>query len=144
MIEPTFTFLCDAAVESDGKLTAVGVGIDTLGSGQVPFQHKRLCLVIGFHYEAEDAGERGLRLQVVEADGRDLVPRQETPISFPMPNEPKATARFVTEHNGLQFNNWGTHEFRIFLDEELVAAVPLNVVQTTPLEDPPAIDRSSL
>ena len=52
MIEPTFTFLCDAAIQSDGKLTAFGVGIDTLGARETPFQHPRLCLVIGFHYES--------------------------------------------------------------------------------------------
>ena len=131
MIEPTFTFLCDAAIQSDGKLTAFGVGIDTLRAPETPFQHPRLCLVIGFHYESEDAGERSLRLQIVEADGRDLVPRQEGPIEFPVPTGPKATARFVSEFNGLQFNSWGAHEFRIFLDEEQVAAVPINVVQVS-------------
>ena len=131
MIDLTLAFLCDAAVESSGKLTAVGVGIDTLASPEVPFQHPRLALVVGFHYEAEDAGERTLKLRIVEADGRDLVPIQQGPIHFLTPDEPKATARFVSEFNGLQFNSWGTHEFRIFLDEEHVAAVPLNVVQTS-------------
>jgi len=129
LIESIFTFLCDAAVESNGKLTAVGVGIDTLGSRQTPFRHSRLCLVSGFHYEAEDAGQRQLRLQIVEADGRDLVPQEEKPIVFAVPTEPKATARFVSEYNNLQFNAWGVHEFRIFLDEEQVAVVPLNVVR---------------
>lgn len=129
MIERTFAFLCDAAVESGGKLTAVGVGIDTLGSKEIPFQHPRIALVLGFHYGAEDAGERTLRLKIVDADGHDLVPRQEGSISFLTPSGPKATARFLTEFNGLQFNNWGTHEFRVFLDEEQVAAVPLNVTR---------------
>ena len=127
MIEPIFTFLCDAAVESGGKLTAVGVGIDTLGSRVIPFQHPRLCLVIGFHYEEEDAGERMLKLQIVEADGRDVLPQQESPITFGRPNGPKSTIRFLTEFNSLQFNSWGTHEFRVFLDDVAVAAVPLNV-----------------
>ena len=129
MIDLMFSFLCDAAVDSNGKLTAVGVGLDTLSAEQIPFQHQRLCLVTSFRYEAEDAGQRNLRLQIVEADGRDLVPQQEEAFPFPVPREPKASARFMHEFNGLQFNAWGTHEFRIFLDEEQVVAVPLNVVQ---------------
>ncbi len=42
----------------------------------------------------------------------------------------------MSEFNGLQFNSWGMHEFRIYLDAVQVAAVPLNVIQLQQSTEP--------
>lgn len=128
-MEVQLAFICDAAVESGGKLHALGIGIDTLGAAQVPVRHPKLSLVFGMSYGPEDVGEHVLELRVVDADGRDAIPavRQRFPLTDPTGT--RGGARFVLELNDLQFNRWGSHEFRISLNGAAGAAIPLEIVQ---------------
>lgn len=123
-------FLCDAAVESGGKLHALGIGIDLLSATQVPVRHPRLSLVLGLDYSYDEVGEHTLGLRVIDADGQDAVPQSEQ--RFPLlldTGRLRGTARFVMELQDVQFNRWGQHEFRIFVDNHLLTQIPLEVAR---------------
>lgn len=129
-------FLCDVAVESGGKLHALGIGINVLGMTQIPLRHPRLSLVLGISYGRDEVGEHDMELRIVDADGHDAVPAvaQRFPLTDPE-EAPRGGARFVLELNDLQFNRWGSHEFRIAFDGSAVATIPLEIVQ---INRPPA------
>lgn len=134
-MDAQLAFLCDAALESGGKLHALGIGIDTLWAPQVPVRHPRLSLVLGISYGREEVGNHLMELRVVDADGQDAVPAITQ--SFPLldPERPRGDARFVLELNDLQFNHWGSHEFRISCDGTQVMAIPLEIAKRP---EPPA------
>ena len=129
MITPRYSFLCTSAVEVNGSISAINIDPGPIVSGRVPFRHRRICLVFGFEYTADDAGERLLTVHVIEADGKDAVPPDTSFVIIPAPQEVTAFWRTFIEFNDLQFNSWGTQEFRVFLDQELVATTSIEVVQ---------------
>ena len=136
-MEARLAFLCDAAVESGGKLHALGIGIDVLSASQVPVRHPRLSLVLGLDYNQDEVGEHTMGLRVVDADGQDAVPQIEQ--RFPLlldPGRPVGTARFVMELQDVQFNRWGQHEFHIYVDNRLLTQIPLQVARLQ--QAPPA------
>jgi hypothetical protein len=69
-----YAFLADAAETVNGKLYVMGGGITILWRNQFPAPLD-VSLVVAFHYNAAEAGgQRELKLEVNDADGKNILP----------------------------------------------------------------------
>ena len=73
-MEVNFSFLCDYADNSGGKLTAVGIGFDTIYTRTVPATHPMLYAVAGLQFSSVETGSKQIGIRIVDADGNEIAP----------------------------------------------------------------------
>lgn len=129
--------MCDAATDSGGKLNILGV-YDTIGSVKTPFQHSRCAIVLKIRFERIERGEHKLKLNIVDQDGKLVVPSLEAPlrIHFPDSNS-SATAQMILDLQNLKFERFGEFSIDLAMDGRQEASIPLFVKQVHP-PTPPA------
>ena len=131
-MEVTFAFLCDYADTTGPKLTAVGVGIDTIRAREVPAQHYLLYAVAAFRFTIAEtrSGTRKLAVHLVDADGEAVMP----PLNVDIPMEPPQagygyrTHRVALALQGLTFRRYGDYSVSWLVDGVEVKTLPLKVV----------------
>lgn len=77
-MEVSYAFLCDFADTTSGKLTAVGIGFDTIYARTAPATHRQFFAVIGIQFSSVEAGAKDLGLRVVDVDGNVIVELDST------------------------------------------------------------------
>ena len=65
--------LCDAATDDNGKLNLLGA-FDTIYAPQLPAVHPQCSVALRVTFMSGDEGERKLKLNFVNADGRAIMP----------------------------------------------------------------------
>ena len=71
--------LCDAATDDNGKLNLLGA-FDTIYAPQLPAVHPQCSVALRVTFMSGDVGERKLKLNFVNADGRAIMPPIEIPV----------------------------------------------------------------
>jgi len=124
-----FSFLCDAATESAGKLNALGIGIDRLIVRELPRAHRRLVVVTRVAFEPEDAGPKPFVIELIGPDGKEVAPRVDGQLDVQF-GEGASTARanIIIEIANAMFSSVGPHEAKLSLGSEEIAVLPLEVV----------------
>ena len=124
-----------AGLSIDHKLNIMGI-FTTLNAPQVPVVHPQMKLVTQFEFDASETGQRPLRVTLVDADGHELfgigavVTIQATHDGHP------ALLNQILDLSHLAFPAFGDYEFRILIDDEIAAEIPLNVAQMKPPAQP--------
>lgn len=110
-MEVNYTFLCDYADNSGGKLTAVGIGFDTIYARTVPATHPMLYAVIGLWFSSVEAGSKQIGLRIVDADGNEIAPalNREVNVPPPPPGFTYRTLRLVMGVGNLTFEAYGDY-----------------------------------
>lgn len=123
-----FAFLSDAAQESGGKLHAIGIGVDSLVSPQLPASRPLLVVVVQVRYSVAEVGPKELTVRIVDADGGNIIPPIEAQAEFGEPQPGMAgVARYVIELAALAFDAYGDYAIHVAVGGHEVANLPLSV-----------------
>lgn len=130
MINIKHAVLADyAMVSKDGKLSIIGI-FERLFAQKFPVTHPQMCLVLNFEADRADAGKQHrLEFQLIDADGKvQLNFGGEMAVAAPPPGE---NVRFnhIVNLNNVVFKAMGTYEFKVLVNGEVRAGVPVRLVE---------------
>jgi hypothetical protein len=119
--------LCDAANEDNGKLNLLGA-FDTIFATQMPSVHPQCAVALRVTFMSGDEGERKLKLNFVNADGRAIMPSIEIPVTVVLPDEVHfLTRNFLVNIQQLKFAEEGLYSVDVRLDDKSQGNIPLSV-----------------
>ena len=119
--------LCDAATDDNGKLNLLGA-FDTIYAPQLPAVHPQCAVALRVTFMSGDEGERKLKLNFVNADGRAIMPPIEIPVAVALPDDAHfLTRNFIVNIQQLKFAEAGLYSVDVRLDDESQASIPLLV-----------------
>ena len=124
--------LCDFAADYNGKMVISGT-FDALAAKALPVVHPQCVLAMRICMTPEDNGEHDMTINIIDADGKSL-DEKNMPVKIKMPVQVPENASFVTRNfvmnfQGLRFPTAGIYSVDVSVDEELVARLPLRIVQ---------------
>lgn len=127
-METVLAFICDYADASKGKLSAIGIGFDTIFTRTIPAVHPIFALVVKFKVSVTEAGNKDIRISLIDADGHDVT----TPISatINVPRPPGATEAFgqiVTNFSNVKFPQYGAYAVSVVIEGSELSRVPFRV-----------------
>ena len=121
--------VCDAATDSGGKLNMLGV-YDTIGAPKVPAVHPRCAIVLKLRFERIERGEHKLKLNIIDEDGKPVIPPLEAPLNVQFPNaQHSATAQMILDLHNLKFSRFGQFAIDLAIDGRQEASIPLFIRQ---------------
>jgi hypothetical protein len=127
--------LCDAATDDHGKLNILGA-FDSILTAQVPVAHPQCTVALRVTFVSGDEGNRRLKLNFVNADGKNIIPAIDIPIPVEFPEETHfVTRNFIINIQGLKFPELGLYSVDVLLDGKSQASIPLWIKN---LPNPPA------
>ncbi len=128
-MELAFAFLCDYADQTGGKLTAIGIGFDTIYARNVPATHQLFFAVAGFRFSQVEVGAKQLGVRIIDADGNNIVPPLDTTINVPPPppGYNTRTHRIALALHRVVFPNFGDYSVSWLLAGQEVARTPLKI-----------------
>jgi hypothetical protein len=119
--------LCDAATDDNGKLNLLGA-FDTIFAPQLPAVHPQCAVALRVTFMSGDEGERKLKLNFVDADGKSIMPPIEIPVAVALPDDAHfLTRNFIVNIQGLKFPEAGLYSVDVRLDDKSQAAIPLQI-----------------
>lgn len=128
--------LCDAASDDNGKLYLLGA-FDTIFAPQFPATHPQCTVALRVTFVSGDEGNRKIKLNFVNADGRSIMPPIEIPVAVALPEDAHfLTRNFIVNIQGLKFPETGVYSVDVRLDDKSRAGIPLWVKNMPPR--PPA------
>ena len=131
-------FLADAAVvHPDGKLSALGCGIDSVNATQFPVQLGNLAVVTKIEFAPTECGRQHIiEVLPLNADGKPFSNLMRQPVTPPRnaidPTLPSA-AQAILNYVGLRFDRPSEFAFSIVVDGTEVASLPLRVIKAPAL-----------
>jgi hypothetical protein len=127
-LDVEFAFLCDAALESGGKVSALGIGIDQITAAAVPAVHPMLGVVVGFRYIVTESGTKKVEVRLIDADGGNVVPPVEGEMVLADPTDGlSGRGNLILQLGGLQFPKYGQYSVEIGVGGQSIASIPLRV-----------------
>ncbi len=124
--------MCDAATDSGGKLNILGV-FDTIGSAKLPVVQPRCAVVLKIRFERIERGEHRLKLNIVDQDGKLVIPSLDGPLNISFPDSsPSATAQLILDLQNLKFERFGEFAIDLAVDTRQEASIPLFVRNISP------------
>jgi hypothetical protein len=120
--------LCDAATEDNNiKLNLLGA-FDTICAPQLPAVHPQCAVALRVTFMSGDEGQRKLKLNFVNADGRAIMPSIEIPVSVALPDDVHfVTRNFIVNIQQLKFAEAGLYSVDVRLDDKSQGNIPLSV-----------------
>ncbi|MDQ7821593.1 MAG: hypothetical protein RDV48_02225 [Candidatus Eremiobacteraeota bacterium] len=136
MIKVTMALLADfASIAIGGKLNILGI-FDSLHTPAVPVVIPHIYLVMRIEGDVGEAGKQyEADMQLIDDDGGKLL---SLPGFLVLPQPPPG--KFEIKYDqlfpffNLKFERFGNYEFKIFINREMRASVPLSVAR---IEAPP-------
>ena len=126
-----YAFLCDYA-NSSNKLTAVGIGIDSIYAEILPAIHPQLFVVLALKFTASETGRRrAFEVHLQDADAKDIIPPPAGNLDIPAPAEGMSyrTHRIVTGLYSLKLERFGDYQVSWLIDGNEVHALHFRVTQ---------------
>ncbi|HTN42571.1 MAG TPA: hypothetical protein VMN77_02105 [Nitrospiria bacterium] len=128
-----FAVLADGAnITRDGKLNILGV-FDSIQAQQFPITHPQMQLVMRFEADRAEGGRtKKVEVQLMDEDGQKLLVLGG---DFTLgPGRPGVTigSNHILTINMMKFEHPGDYEFKILINDELKAEIPLKLLQPTP------------
>lgn len=125
-----FAFLCDYAEQSiGGKISALGIGFNNLVVANLSVPVKPFCLVMNLEGKSSEAGIKKLKIHLMDADGKEIVPPVEGEIKLQAPSVGLKTGTgLVINYNNVKFPAYGDYNFSVVLDGHEIVSLPLSVM----------------
>lgn len=124
--------LCDAATDDNGKLNLLGA-FDTIYTQQLPAVHPQCSIALRVTFDHEDAGNRTLRMNFVDADGRSIMPGIDIPVTVQLPGDTHfGTRNFIVNIQQIKFETVGFYAIDVVLDGSPQTSIPLMVKRSVP------------
>ena len=122
-----FAFICDYA-EATGKINALGIGFDTIFSPTMPAKHPLFCLVIQLRANVVEAGEKNLKVSLIDEDGKNVIPDINGKFNVPKPREGlESKARLALHFGNVEFPKYGSYSVHAVIDGHDMVSIPLKV-----------------
>jgi len=119
--------LCDAATDDRGKLNLLGA-FDTICAPRMPVVHPQCAVALRLTFTTADEGAHRLQLNLMDADGRPIVPPLEIGFEIYLPEETHfATRNFIFNMQQVSFPAPGLYAVDIRMDGEALVSIPLQV-----------------
>ena len=126
--------LCDAATEMMGKLNVLGT-FDTLTAAALPVVHPHCALALRMRFSQVEAGKHAVRINIVDADGRPVLPSLEGGLAITLaPTEQSAVTNLVLNIDRLKFDKAGQYSVDLAIDGRQERSLPLFVRLREPPE----------
>ena len=123
-----FAFLCDFATAA-GKLSALGIGFESIVGKQLPVRHPHFCLVVQLKTSTVEAEVKDIKVYLIDADGKDVIPPIEGKFNLPKaPSGTESIGRVVMEFNGVQFPLYDTYSVRAVIEGIEMVNIPFKVM----------------
>ncbi len=117
--------LCDASTESSGKLNILGT-FDTITVPSLPAIHPHCSLALRIRFAHIEAGQHSVRINIVNADGRPVVPNLEGNINLRFgPNDQTAVTNLALNIDRIKFDQAGQHSIDLAIDGRQERSLPL-------------------
>lgn len=125
-----YAFICDYA-DQGSKLGALGIGFDTIYAQQVPCVHPSFHLVLQLRSSAAEAGTKDVRVSLIDADGKDVIPPLSVSMEIPQPppGTVDAHGRLVAHFAGVKFAEYGQYALHVTLQGSEIVRIPIRVAQ---------------
>jgi hypothetical protein len=128
-LEVNFRFLCDYADQSVGKMTAVGIGFDTIYAAKVPATHLQFFSVISISFSSTEIGEKRVRICLIDEDGNDVIPPLEATINIAPPSKGflYRNQRIALALQNVTFKQYGNYSIRWLINGREESTISLRV-----------------
>lgn len=124
-----FALLADYTLTSkEDKFSVIGI-YDRIGAHNFPARHRQLQLAIRLIGTPADYGQdNNIKVELVDSEGRPLT-QADGVISVPADIERPPTMNLVMQFEDVVFPHAGDYQFNVFLNNRVVAEVPLGLEQ---------------
>ena len=129
--------LCDAAADYGGKLSLLGT-FDTIMARQLPAKHPQCSVALRVVFDRSDEGSHRLRIDLVDADGKSVMPAIDIPFEVKLPTDAFHLSRnFIINMQQLKFDQPGHFAVAIAIDSHVETSIPLRVDVNLPERSSP-------
>jgi hypothetical protein len=129
--------LCDAATEGGGKLNLLGA-FDVMAAQELPLVHPSCAVAIRIRFKRIEAGAHRVKLDMVDEDGRHVVPAFETTVDIrPEEGVESAVANLLLNFQQLRFEKFGRYSIDLAIDGRQEGSLPIYIRQVSaPAQQP--------
>jgi len=121
--------LCDCATDQNGKLNVLGA-FDTLFFNELPGVFRACSIASRVRFERIEAGEHDIRLSIIDADGKRIVPPLNGKVKVGIGTEVDSVAvNFVLALRDIEFQRFGLYRVDLAIDGQLQKSLPIRVIQ---------------
>jgi hypothetical protein len=138
-MEVNFAFLCDYADQSGPKMTAIGIGFDTIYAKQVPAVHPLFFAVISLRFSSTEVGQKRVGMRLIDEDGGNVIPPMDTTMNIlaPPPGFLYRTQRIALALQGVKFEKYGDYTVSWLVEGQEVKTASLKVTEPPQRPMPP-------
>lgn len=128
-----FAFICDSAENTvGGKVSALGIGIDTIGIRDLMKPAPPFTLVVNLSFARSEVGRKRVEVHLMGPDGEDVIPPMNAELLLAAPERGLVSGTgFVMSFHGIVFKRYGSHAISFVLDGNELISLPLNIVTNT-------------
>ncbi len=119
--------LCDCATDQRGKLNVLGA-FDSIYAKKTPIVHPACTVATRIRFERIEEGEHKVSINVIDQDGKSVIPRLNGNISVKArPDAGSTVVNLILNLQRLKFENYGEYRIDLAIDEKLEGSLPFNV-----------------
>jgi len=128
--------LCDAATDTNGKLSILGT-FDTIYTSQLPAVHPQCSIALRMTFSKNEEGPHKVKLNFVDEDGKLVMPSIDIPVEVTVPDDTIFISRnFIINIQQLKFEKPGLYSIDIAMDGRQEGSIPLLVKHMPPKQQP--------
>ena len=133
--------LCDAATENDGKVNILGA-FDTIAAREEPVTIGHCSIALRLRFKRIESGSHQVRLAVVDADGRAVIPPFQTIMNIQV-REPQesAVANLILNLQQVKLGAFGRYAIDLAVNGRQEGSLPFfirPIASPTPEKKPEA------
>jgi hypothetical protein len=128
--------ICEAATDQQGKVNILGT-FDSIQGGAVPVVHPHCAVVVRLRFAKSEEGEHLIKINIIDEDGKPVVPPFETKGNVRFGNIPRTTiaVNMILNLQGLKFASFGEYAVDLSVDGRHEASLPLTVSQMPEIKE---------
>lgn len=125
-----YAFICDFALESAGKVNALGIGWTRYFAPTVPVTVPNLSAVVRLSGTIAEVGSKTVVLKLIDADGVDVITPVEANIELVVePGAIEGHINLIVNLNSFEFAKYGQYAFHFLMNGNEIAQIPFAVVE---------------
>jgi len=118
-----FAHLCDSAfLSQEGKLNVIGI-FKVINTAKLPIIHPKMTCVVNLTISEKSI----LKIQILKTETREVLSKIETKLDSKNKEGAFVEVGFINDFNNVKFEEAGEHYFEIWLNDEIVDAIPFTV-----------------
>ncbi len=129
-MEVALALLADYAnVSREGKLNILGI-FDLINAESVPAEHPQMQIIMTLEADTAEADkEHKMGVELIDADGNKLFSIGGQLKFGKTPSGEKVRINHIIQLNRLRFEQFGSYDFKILINNEVRKSVPINIVE---------------